>query len=122
MSEYHPRWPDFHCWFPNQDFRKHPHNKQKMVQDLDILLEEMKFPLDRFYQLMGEWQKNSEQISSIYKNAHKRRRETTQNERRKLDGIIERGEKREKELDRLINPVYQRMLDMGYSHEELQSL
>jgi glutamyl-tRNA reductase len=115
-----PRWPDFHCWFPNQAFRSYPHNKQKMIEDMDRLLEETKFPLDRFYELMGEWSKSVDQIDSIYKNARKRGRAITQRERSRLDRMIEREKERQKELNDMIDPVYQKMLDMGYSREELQ--
>ncbi len=44
----------------------------------------------------------------------------SQEERHEVDLIVKRGKKRSRELDKLIDPIYQRMLDMGYSPEELQ--
>lgn len=120
----HPRWPDFHCWFPNQAFREYQHDKQSMIQDLDRVLEETKFPLNTFYELMKGWNESAERVSTIYRDAYKRKGncDLTQEERHEMDLIVERGKERSIELDKLIDPVYQQMLDMGYFPEELKSL
>ena len=122
MSEYYTRWPDFHCWFPNQAYRGEQHNKQQMIQDLDRLLEEIVFPLDRFYKLMNGWKTCSNGIRNIYVNARRMERETTPEEEQETDRLEARSIEIKKELDELIDPVYQCMLDMGYSKEELQYL
>ena len=120
----HPRWTNFHCWFPNQVFRGYQHDKQSMVQDLDKVLEETEFPLNTFYELMREWNESAERVSTIYRNVYKRNGSCnlTQEERHEVDLIVERGKKRNIELDKLIDPIYQRMLDIGYFPEELKSL
>lgn len=125
MSSYqerYPRWPDFHCWLPNQAFRREAHSKQKMMQDIDKLLEEASFPLERFYGLMGEWVDYSKRMRNIFVNSRHEGRVPTKSEERELDNIEAYYKEVMGRLDELIDPVYQQMLDMGYSPRELRYL
>jgi len=116
MTEY--RWNNFHGHFPGGFYRTlniHP----EVAQTLDDVLSNMRFDLEQLHVLVERRINIIDEVGDLYKRLKEEQREMTSEELQNEQKVkIEATEIRGAE-DLLLEPVYLKMRERGFSHEDL---
>ncbi len=115
---------NFHCWFPGGAYRANwqfPEGKDpRIIENLDAVLEETGFDIDRYQTLDERFRVLDNEVTTIlFKKARKENREPTQDEQRRLQEIEEEWNPLVEQIHDTIRPVYERMLERGYTRGDL---
>ena len=124
-EERHYRWENFYCLFPGEEVRhliesKSSNLKHRLLSELDRAIAETGFDLEEYRRLTGMWRRCIDIYKPLVKKIYgDERREPTPAEERtvsKARGIENSVLKR---LDDIIDPLFQRMLELGYHEDDL---
>lgn len=116
------RWNNFHLWFPEGFYRPNAKNEraQKIITDLDSVLEEQNFDLQEFQELMKSVLDISYEGTQIFKASNEDgERKLKPEEKQRIDELKKLESANYTKLDSLLEPVVKRMQELGYSLEEL---
>ena len=119
MSNY--RWNNFHGYFPGGFYRVLCSDEsRKLIEDLDRTLMEPNFDMQSFNRLMEKVHAYSdEKAAMIDKIRRENRRELMAEEQQRSGEIQKLSAEAYGELDVLLEPVVKRMMELGYSLEQL---
>lgn len=107
---------NFSLWFPNQSYRKWKRHKEEpgksIVKDLDKLLKETNFDLKKFEELYTAWQDNKMKAIELTHNNNGIPNEKAKN-------YNEIGQKYCDEVQKMLMPYYNNMVELGYDEHDL---
>lgn len=118
------KYNNFHGWFPGEmyrggsDFFPECQNEQ-LVNDLDAIIEEIDFDLEKFQALRTRNSLLIKQAVGLALTVAKEKKDFSADEQAVKDLIHRNGKKNVSALIEMYAPVYEALIEKGYTHEEL---
>ena len=121
MTNY--RWNNFPMRFPGSEYRSMTKVRRQLqlFSDLDRVLEEQGFDFARFEELQAKLLSYSDEYTPIIKRAYRdEKRELTPEEEQRVEELGRKEAEAYEQFNTILYPVVNRMLELGYSLEELK--
>lgn len=117
MAEYIPKYNNFECWFPEGSYRLKGKNLS-LIQHLDRVLRESGFNHKYFQHLMKRRRPIWKEVGGLASIVREGKALNSEQETRLRELDIELTTIY-MDTDALLEPIYYKMRELGFSHEEL---
>ena len=114
------KWNNFYMYFPGMVYRTFD-AKSRMCSDLGKILAQMNFDNQRFNELVRREGKINQTFIDTTKKLIVEKRDLTPDERERELELVREIKKIDSELCLIVDPIYNKMRGLGYSHHELAS-
>ncbi len=125
MEEYRTKFNNFHGWFPEGFYRvggmcDKRESSPELIRDIDEALKEMNFDIHTYQRLRGGTAYIFHEVLDLArKMAARENREFTLEEERRKEILCEEGALVNEKLDKMMEPVFEKLVGKGYSKKDL---
>jgi hypothetical protein len=120
MTEETYRWNNFYMYFPRGERRNYTDEKsKKIIADLDKILESQKFDTKKLDSIVKRKKEYAAGYYAIFKKSFFEGKKLTEDEKKRVNSLTNLETRNYKLLDKLLEPVVNKMLELGYKLGDL---